>query len=99
MTDYITHLTPEIACEMLRDAGFGCSADEIRIIAQDERWAAVLPDERLAWFPASVSGGRRLDVERRVLRLLADRCSFRAPRTPFGGGVRRRGPPNGCRPL
>jgi len=56
MTDYIAHLTPEIACEMLHDAGLPCSADEIRVIARDERWAAVLPGERLAWFPASVSG-------------------------------------------
>ena len=77
----IGNLTPEIACEALRAAGLSCSPDEIQIVAREERWAVVLPGERLAWFPASKSASRRLAVERRVLRLLADRCSFRVPRT------------------
>jgi aminoglycoside phosphotransferase (APT) family kinase protein len=34
----------------------------------------------MAWFPASEAGTRRLAAERRVLRLLAERCSFQAPR-------------------
>jgi aminoglycoside phosphotransferase len=38
-----------------------------------------LPDERLAWFPINEQGRIRLNVERRVLRLLAERCSFRIP--------------------
>jgi hypothetical protein len=73
-------LTVETACEALRGAGQAYSPEEIRIIARDERWAVSRPGNRIAWFPASESGSRRLAVERRVLRLLADRCSFHAPR-------------------
>jgi Phosphotransferase enzyme family len=72
--------------DRLRDAarrGLFCSPDEIQIVAREERWAVVLPRERIAWFPASESGSRRLAVERCVLGLLADRCSFRVPRTLF----------------
>jgi hypothetical protein len=43
----------------------------------------VLPGEKMAWFPANVRGSERLSVERRVLGLLADRCSFSAPRVLF----------------
>jgi Phosphotransferase enzyme family len=43
-----------------------------------------LPGERLAWFPASPRGSERLAIERRVLRLLAERCAFAAPRILFG---------------
>jgi hypothetical protein len=42
-----------------------------------------LPGERIAWFPASELGNRRLDIERRVLCLLAERCSYRVPRLLF----------------
>jgi len=81
MAHYVGNLTPKMACEALRGAGLSCSFDEILIVAREERWAVVLPGERLAWFPASQSASRRLAVERRVLRLIAERCSFRAPRT------------------
>ena len=81
MTRFIGNLTREIACKALRAAGLSCSPDEIEIVAREERWAVLLPGERLAWFPASKSASRRLAVERRVLRLLAERCSFRVPRT------------------
>jgi hypothetical protein len=81
MANYVGNLTPELACAALRGAGLPFSPDEIQIVAREERWAVVLPGERLAWFTASKSGSRRLAVERRVLRLLADRCSFRVPQT------------------
>ena len=45
-----------------------------------------LPDGRIAWFPASPAGVRRLGVERRVLGVLAARCSFRAPEVLFVSG-------------
>jgi hypothetical protein len=80
MTDYIGNLIPEIACEALRRAGLSASPEEVQVSARDERWAVSLPGERIAWFPASELGSRRLSVERRVLRLLADRCSFQVPR-------------------
>jgi hypothetical protein len=38
-----------------------------------------LPGERIAWFAASELGNRRLDIERRVLRLVAERCSYQVP--------------------
>ena len=81
MTNYVGNLTPKIACEALRGVGLFFSPEEILIVAREERWAVVLPGERLAWFPASKSGCRRLTVDRRGLRLLADRCVFLAPRT------------------
>lgn len=71
--------TAEIARRALRDAGLSCSAEELEISAREERWAVSLPDGRIAWFPGSAAGRRRLAVQRRVLQLLADRCSFRAP--------------------
>src|SRR5271167_566137 len=83
MTAYITDLTPEIACETLLGVGLFCSPDEIQIVARDERWAVVLPGQRIAWFPASEAGSRRLAVERCVLRLVTDRCSFWVPQTLF----------------
>jgi aminoglycoside phosphotransferase (APT) family kinase protein len=79
MSACFADLTPEIACEALRAAGLSCFPDEIQIVAREERWVVLLPGQRLAWFPASETGSLRLAVERRVLHLLADRCSFRAP--------------------
>jgi len=38
---------------------------------------------RIAWFPASPAGARRLAVDRRVLGVLAARCSVRAPEVLF----------------
>jgi aminoglycoside phosphotransferase (APT) family kinase protein len=85
-------LTPELACEALREAGITCSPDAIQISARDERWAVSLPGNRIAWFPASEAGARRLGTERRVLQLLAQRCTFAAPRvvlvSPAGFDVR-----------
>lgn len=46
-----------------------------------------LPDGHIAWFPASEAGARRLTVERRVLGLLADRCSFRVPEVLFASNA------------
>jgi len=78
--EFLAHLTVEVACEALRSAGVTCSPKDVVPIARDERWAVSLPGERIAWFPASELGNRRLDVERRVLRLIAERCSYQVPR-------------------
>jgi hypothetical protein len=72
-------LTPEIARRALCQAGFSYAAEALTIDAREERWVVSLPDGRIAWFPASPAGVRRLGVERRVLGVLAARCSFRAP--------------------
>ncbi|SRR5579871_1974548 len=83
MADYVATLTPETACELLRGAGVICSPGEVQIFARDERWAVQLPGDRIAWFPASEPGNRRLATERRVLSLIAARCSFQIPRVVF----------------
>lgn len=76
-------LAAEAACAALREAGLGVASAELRITAREDRWAVALPGERMAWFPANEAGAARLAVERRVLRLLAERCSFSAPRIIF----------------
>ena len=76
-------LTPEIARAALAGAGYRASADGLGVELRDERWLARLADGNLAWFPATPEGERRLQIERRVLRLLASRCTFRAPRVVF----------------
>jgi len=82
MSHWLT-LTNDMACSALREAGLELTPAELRIEAREDRWAVVLPGEKMAWFPANYRGGERLAVERRVLRLLADRCSFSAPRVLF----------------
>ena len=76
-------LTPTTACRALHEAGFPHPAEALHIDAREERWAVSLPDGPIAWFPASEAGATRLAVERRVLSLLAKRCSFRVPEMLF----------------
>jgi hypothetical protein len=76
-------LTPATACRALREAGFQHPAQALHIDAREERWAVSLPDGLIAWFPASEAGLARLALERRVLDLLAQRCSFRVPELLF----------------
>jgi hypothetical protein len=80
-------LTQSTACRALREAGLAYPAETLRIAAREERWAVSLPDGCIAWFPASEAGARRLGVERRVLGLLADRCSFRVPEVLFASNA------------
>lgn len=81
--NFVANLTAEAACETLRGVGIACWPEDVQIIAREERWAVSIPGERIAWFPASELGNKRLAVERRVLRLLAERCSFQVPRILF----------------
>jgi aminoglycoside phosphotransferase (APT) family kinase protein len=73
-------LTRDFACEVLAAAGFRFAPDQIRVEARDERWLVRLPESLVAWFAASEDGSRRMATERRVLRLLQQRCTFLAPR-------------------
>jgi hypothetical protein len=73
-------LTAEAACAALRAAGLELSPADVRVERREERWAVTLPGDRIAWFAASETGRGRLAVEGNVLRLLAARCSFQAPR-------------------
>jgi hypothetical protein len=83
MANVFANLTAEAACEALRGAGIICSSEDVQIVAREERLAVSLPGERIAWFPASELGNKRLAVERRVLRLLTERCSYQAPQILF----------------
>jgi hypothetical protein len=76
-------LTPATASRALCEAGFPHPAEALHIDAREERWAVSLPDGRIAWFPSSAAGAKRLAVERRVLGLLAKRCLFRVPEILF----------------
>jgi hypothetical protein len=78
-----TVLTAESSCAALREAGLDLSPAQVRVEARDDRWLVRLPADRLAWFPANAKGRETLRRERRVLRLLAERCSFRVPRVLF----------------
>ncbi|HJS88657.1 MAG TPA: phosphotransferase [Steroidobacteraceae bacterium] len=42
-----------------------------------------LPNDKIAWFPTTAEGQRRLVRERRVLRLLERYCHFSAPRVVY----------------
>ena len=76
-------LTAETACAALREAGLDLAPAQVRVEAREDRWLVRLPGERLAWFPANAKGRALLQRERRVLRLLAERCSFRVPRVLY----------------
>jgi hypothetical protein len=76
-------LTAATISATLREVGLDVAPAQVRVEKRDDRWLAWLPGERLAWFPANAKGRARLDVERRVLRLLAERCSFGAPHVLF----------------
>lgn len=73
-------MSPAEACAALREAGLDLRPDEITLDAREDRWLARLPGNRMAWFPANGQGRTRLAADRRLLRLLADRCRFRVPR-------------------
>jgi Phosphotransferase enzyme family len=91
----------ETACAVLREAGLDVSPAQVRVEAREDCWLAWLPGERLAWFPADAKGRESLKRERRILRLLAERCAFLVPRVLFEseqGWDVRAGVPGVCDP-
>jgi hypothetical protein len=76
-------ITEESASSALREAGLHLSPAQLRIEHREDRWLVYLPGERLAWFAANARGRERLQLERRILRLLSERCSFQVPRILF----------------
>ncbi|HEY8089755.1 MAG TPA: phosphotransferase [Polyangiaceae bacterium] len=76
-------MTREGIREALLREGIVCDGDGLRVEARDGTTMAVLPRDRMAWFADGERGRRRLERERRVLRLLEQRCSFLAPRVTF----------------
>ena len=76
-------MTPDRIAAVLAGAGVRVAADAIEVVRRESRWLARLPGDRVAWFPADGAGAALLRQEARVLRLLAARCSFAAPRLLF----------------
>ena len=74
------NLTATDASDELATVGLRFAPKDIRLDRRDDRWCAILPGNRMAWFAASKRGQSRLETERRVLRTLAARCTFAAPR-------------------
>lgn len=74
-------------CELLAVDGIDASPIDIRVEARDDCWVAWLPSARMAWFPMNSLGLERLQTERRVLDLLASRCSFQVPRVLHVSGA------------
>jgi len=72
-------VTDEVATALCA-AGVAVAAADLTVEVREHRLLARLPGERIAWLPTSESGRRILETERRVLGLLAARCSFRVPR-------------------
>jgi hypothetical protein len=75
----------DAVCSALREAGLVLAPSDLRIERREERWAVSLPGDLMAWFPADETGRRRLAIERKVLGLIAERCTFRVPRVQFEG--------------
>jgi hypothetical protein len=76
-------LSNDVVAAALAAAGFAVPASDLRIEAREDRWLVRLPGTLLAWLASSQRGIDRLRTERRVLRLVAARCSFRVPRVLF----------------
>ena len=60
--------------------GMAVAPEQISLMARDDRFAVLLPGDRIAWFAQNAAGAARMDRERRVLALIARHCSFAAPR-------------------
>jgi hypothetical protein len=75
--------TADTARAALARAGVAVDASELRLEPREERRFTRLPGGRIAWFADSPDGRRRLVLERRVLRLVGERCTFRVPRVLF----------------
>lgn len=79
------HSPPDagFVCQALAAAGRRYRPSQLALEAREDRWLVRLPDQRLAWLARSALGLQRLRRERRVLRLIEQRCSFEAPRVLF----------------
>jgi aminoglycoside phosphotransferase (APT) family kinase protein len=66
-------------------AGIGVSVDpvEVKLLPRDNRFAARLPDHRIAWFPTDPHGQERLARESRALALIERHCRFLVPRSIY----------------
>jgi hypothetical protein len=85
-------LTAKTAADVLSTLGFDVVPGELVPERRDDRWLVSLPDELVVWFAATEKGRTALETERRVLRLVAERCDFQVPHVlaeaPDGAGRR-----------
>jgi aminoglycoside phosphotransferase len=79
MASIFSALTAGSAATALRQAGFDADPSDLNIELRYERWAVSLPGNRMVWFAATAAGYERLTMERKVLRLIVQRCSFHVP--------------------
>lgn len=87
---YHASLSPDTARELLRAAGIDVPRAKLAVERRERRWILSWADPaHLAWLPADTEGAAQLDIENRMLALVAKHCSFAVPRTlyfdPAGG--------------
>ena len=99
MARLFPQITQAEAAALLNEAGIDMTAREIQIERRDDRWRAILPAHRMVWLPAK--GAERLAVDRRILRLLEECCSFIEPRIvhEFGREASAHDRAGRCRPV
>jgi aminoglycoside phosphotransferase (APT) family kinase protein len=77
------HWTVQEARAALLGKSLVKSAEALEFRTGESYIAVPLPDDKIAWFPTTAEGQRRLVKERRVLRLLEEHCRFPAPRVIY----------------
>jgi Ser/Thr protein kinase RdoA (MazF antagonist) len=75
--------TGETVCAALKSAGINIAVDAVTLESRDGRHLVRLPGDRLAWFADGEPARQTMARERRVLQLLAARCTFAVPRVVF----------------
>jgi len=73
----------ETVCVALTSAGIYVAPGTVIIEQRDGRRLVRVPGDRLAWFADGEPGRKTIARERRVLRLLAARCTFAVPTVVF----------------
>jgi hypothetical protein len=67
----------------LRSAGIDVPSEAVTVEQREGRQLVRLPGDRLAWFADGEPARQTMARERRVLQLLAVRCTFAVPRVVF----------------
>jgi aminoglycoside phosphotransferase (APT) family kinase protein len=73
-------LSPAAAGAALCELGHAVPAESLVPRWRGDRWMVRLPGARMAWFAARGLGLEAMRRERRVLRLVTERCGFAVPR-------------------
>jgi aminoglycoside phosphotransferase (APT) family kinase protein len=81
---YHANLSADTARELLRTAGVHVPVEKLTVERRERRWILNWADPtHLAWLPADADGAAQLDIENRMLTLVAKHCSFAVPRTLY----------------